>query len=640
MSGLERYAWQTAALVAVVFGLYFRFKGFNTWPLADDEYFVFRSAQFVLQSGLPEFPCGGYYTRGLLYQLFTIPLLQLNFSPESSLRLISIVSSLLVLPAAYLLSRSIAGYRFAAVVVIVLCLSAWEVEMARFGRMYAPFQAVFMWYIYHAYRLIADGDFKRWRWMLGLSVAGPLIWEGGIVLALCNFLPLILDRRNWMPRHLLGAASILIAAAGFLLVNFRYAGSAPFESATTAADPGASGAGAIGQFISALPAFFQIPEFAVVAGVIVAVLLIATIRILSRRGLTLQEGVVVIAVILCISAAQLLLASFIFVSALLADWVGRQTIRKYGIRALIVIVGLASLAWILLAALSDVPPSITTRLRSLVGFPDVLYMLVYPWLASLPVMSTILALTSAATFIAVIRRPSDEYKGVRLLLLIVLASIFLVSIVPTLYRETRYSFFVYPLLLALSGVAFNNTSLRPSASHFRRVASIVPVLLLLIFALSADFDIKHMMHIDGYTANFRVGYSDQKARHYYIRTDYRSAADFINTNATFSDTVVVTAVALTQYVREPDYVFMSRADPRARGQICPDGKHERWSGISLIGSVNELKRTIAATDAGSVWVVVDMHLAALAEWQELLRETGNRTPMYTSADDRIAIHRF
>ena len=88
----------------------------------------------------------------------TIPFLAIGISPEASLRFVTIVSNLGMLPAAYLLSRRLGGFRIAAATVTILALSTWEIEMARFGRMYAPFQAIFMWYLYHAYRLIETGD--------------------------------------------------------------------------------------------------------------------------------------------------------------------------------------------------------------------------------------------------------------------------------------------------------------------------------------------------------------------------------------------------------------------------------------------------------------------------------------------------
>ena len=52
-------------VAAVVFGLWGRFKGLGTWPLADDEYYMARAVQDILRVGLPEFECGGWYLRGL-----------------------------------------------------------------------------------------------------------------------------------------------------------------------------------------------------------------------------------------------------------------------------------------------------------------------------------------------------------------------------------------------------------------------------------------------------------------------------------------------------------------------------------------------------------------------------------------------
>jgi len=240
LTEFERRFWYMLAGSAVAIGIYFRFLGFSLWPLATDEYYIYRSMAFILDSGLPEFPCGGYYARGLLYQYVTVPLLAFGISPEVSLRLVAILSNLAMLPAAYLLSRRMGGLRVAAATVTILALSIWEIEMARFGRMYAPFQAIFLWYAYHAYCLIETGDHRRWRWLLGLSLAAPLVWEGGITLALLNFLPILMRRSLWRLAHLLTALAIFSASIAFLQIGFRYLGPASAQPPPIADLSGAS----------------------------------------------------------------------------------------------------------------------------------------------------------------------------------------------------------------------------------------------------------------------------------------------------------------------------------------------------------------------------------------------------------------
>jgi hypothetical protein len=58
-------------LPAALLALYARFAGLGTWPLAADEHYMGESVRFILGSGLPAFPCGGYYVRGLTPILFT-----------------------------------------------------------------------------------------------------------------------------------------------------------------------------------------------------------------------------------------------------------------------------------------------------------------------------------------------------------------------------------------------------------------------------------------------------------------------------------------------------------------------------------------------------------------------------------------
>jgi hypothetical protein len=212
--------------LAVAFGAYIRFKGLGQWPLTMDEYFIFRPVENILRHGVPAFECGGYYVRGILYQYAVAPLIAAGLGPEFSLRILALLSNLLAIPGIYLLGKRLSGSTVACASVILFSLSLWEIEFSRFGRMYASFQAVFVWYLVFLHRRVADEDETGARWMYLFSVLGIFLYEGGIFLALLNFTPLLF-RLNYAPikdllgKELLISAAILLLAIAYLTFNFR-----------------------------------------------------------------------------------------------------------------------------------------------------------------------------------------------------------------------------------------------------------------------------------------------------------------------------------------------------------------------------------------------------------------------------------
>ena len=133
-------------------------------------------------------------------------------SAELAPRLIAAISGLIVLPVAYVLGRGVRSPAVGALVVIILSLSVWQIEIGRFGQMYAPFQAVFVLYVVFFLRYTVQRDSRALWPMLILSLVGPLVWEGGVLLLLANLLPVFLQRgpealtkRDWT--YLAGAGS-------------------------------------------------------------------------------------------------------------------------------------------------------------------------------------------------------------------------------------------------------------------------------------------------------------------------------------------------------------------------------------------------------------------------------------------------
>src|SRR6201999_884044 len=66
----------------------------------------------------------------------------------------------------------------------VLALSVWEVEIGRFGRMYAPFQCLFLWYVVFFLQYVIDGRRRAAVPMVILSALGLAVWDGGILLVM------------------------------------------------------------------------------------------------------------------------------------------------------------------------------------------------------------------------------------------------------------------------------------------------------------------------------------------------------------------------------------------------------------------------------------------------------------------------
>jgi hypothetical protein len=123
-------------LVALALGVYARFRALDSAPLAIDEYFIARSVQNILaHGGLPAFDCGGFYARGLLLQYLAAPLVLMGVPLTEAPRIVAASSSLVALPAAYIIGRRLGGPALGWIAIILLSLSLWTVEMARFGRM-------------------------------------------------------------------------------------------------------------------------------------------------------------------------------------------------------------------------------------------------------------------------------------------------------------------------------------------------------------------------------------------------------------------------------------------------------------------------------------------------------------------------
>ena len=67
-----------------------------------------------------------------------------------------------------------------------------------------------------------------------------------------------------------------------------------------------------------------------------------------------------------------------------------------------------------------------------------------------------------------------------------------------------------------------------------------------------------MAHIDTYDENFRIGYDDSRARHYYPRFDFESPASFVNQHADSSSLVITTSVIVSHNLEMNSFAYLHK----------------------------------------------------------------------------------
>jgi hypothetical protein len=613
-SPARRYNILTLALtilaaLAVLGGIAARFKGLGTWSLAWDEYYLAQSIQYVLHTGLPRYPCGGLYSRGLLLQYIAALLQIAGLSAELAPRLIAALSSLLALIASFRIARRCGGTNVALLAVTLLALSVWEVEIARFGRMYAPFQAVFLWYVVFFLDYVVDRRTKALIPMLTLSVIGVLVWEGGALLALTNFLPPLLNGSGRITRqdmrYLLGVAVLFVPLYWFATADLRVLGTDNTLPADYQAPPDAPPLSPLDGAVSPWHFLTRHPIWLVGALVPLAALVFALRWLWNFR----DRPVAMLGLGLALAAAaiqQFFLCASVILLLLLMGLVqpkalGRRALPLHS--AIVVSLGFWTVFGLWTPDWHDPAGPLRSVLQlvyEFFSFPDFIRQVAVPWAHAVPRLAAALCVLLAAAIIRTIARNTDMRDNERMLLIILVTLLVAASAANTPRHETRYVFFLYPLALIVAITTIQELSKR--AELLAPVAT--AALCLGGFVLTEDFRPGHLIHIDSAEVNFRLGISSTEASQYPARGDIRGAARWLDSHvARGSDLVVNSFPGVDFYYPGADFFFMEFNDSRFEGWSCQSGSVDRWSNRPLLYSINMLDS--AARSHARVWLVIE-----------------------------------
>ena len=651
-------------LASCLLGIYARIVGLGQWPLAEDEYYFTTATLKSFEFGWPLFPCGGSYVRGLLLQYLSLIPLSMSNSIELSMRLIPSISSVLSIIPVYFIAKRFGGKTVAAMAIMFCMLSVWEIEFARFARMYSPFQLLFLVYFYFLIRLIDDKESKVKYYLYILSAVSIFVYEGAIFLIALNYLPFVMGalRIRW-----LDIVCLLVLPAIYLkymLTDFR---SSSVDNASekefVAQDVLVSQSqenidslvlnGARPQDSINLP--IQIPSFLgdllssnLVYMVLLCVLIFAGIYLFIKLVKSTDNSFIIYALCGLSFLAALLHAIFLWCCLLAilillypSVYIGvrssaKAIIKNTGLIVFQLVTFLILCVWVGLYISNF--EGLSEFSNYFLKYPDFYYKVARLWYGAMPVESiTIVFVVFAVCFLSLLQS-NKIGRNICLLSALVIILFLLVSILETTYAQLKYSFFIYPLILILFSASLYSLATK-------LVSSTEIQAIIIIFFVSGsllafeDFNLKHITSVQSLETNFRNNYEKPKYMQYYPRKDYRTPAEYINENRKKGDTVISIYVpVVAHYLSQLDYMFWDHNDDEFVVLSSCGGEKEFWTDAKLISDKQLLYEYLE--EAQNVWIInySDKRRAKDKDIEQYIREKYKNYLMYSNLDNTINVY--
>lgn len=641
-----------AVVLATLFGLYARFRGIGTWPLADDEYHTTESVGNILKHGLPAFECGGYYVRGILYQYL---LALLSFLPGTEqvtlFRSVTVLSNLLCLPPLYLMARRLGGSYVAMGAIVLFMLSVWEVEYARYIRMYAPFQAVFVWYLYFLFRILVDKDNSCFKWIYLLSIVSIFIYEAGIFLVLLNFFPVLSGKARMSVQRVLLPVIILASAYYLLTFNFMFDWADDYLSLGLAPRP-MPDVNTLGHLVipnAFLYALNDTPDwYGGFSLLLVALAGILYLLVRSRETHYSYKLIFTFWILLAVTNQYSLIIYSLAVFWLIG-WLGLNDIRGRDLMYLVVALLVTAAFWLIYALntsawhalfAAGVEDPLWKMLVMFLKYPNLLDKIFRPWMGGIPVTTSLSAILIVAG-VMVSGKDADpaarQYFRVLAALAIILGVLVGLTLQP--YNNSRYTFFMYPLIILL--VLYSISRIMNLLVSGKKARTWLFLLMTGSFvALADDYDFRHLAMVDSADINYRTVYNTQKTFHLFNRMDFRTPAEYVNERKGPDDIVIASVRPAHHYLDRLDYFYVDSRNRELPGIVACGGEKEIWTNARLL--YNEEMLTSVIDDSGrQVWLIIRSNeYPYIWKGEKLVGDTYSGMLVYKSIDDAVAVYRF
>jgi hypothetical protein len=435
-----------ASLLAAA--VFIRAPGLGKWCLTEDEYYFSQPVAFILEKGVPQFPSGGYYTRGFGLQYLTV-LPALVFKKwEFAVRIVPLLFGVLTVPMFFLLAS-----RFLRTAPAILCsgmllLSSWHIEFSRFARFYAPFQFLFLLFIYSIHEGYRDGTGRRGYRILAfaLGLLSITIDSYSIFLPLVLFsLIFLLDEIDWKT-----TLSIFLQAGILVVINLIYSGLDFGGPGLVNSLPPGTILEKTSPFLGSHPIVF--PNFELFQSIgISTIAVVGYLTLLVGAGYLLRkcfrhignswDGIALVLSLSLPLLHQYTLLAFLVALLLInkrSTWgIFKQNAPLWGIYW----IGTA-MYW---AAIAATTGNLDKILFILMGFPPIKHAIFLPFLNNVPLLGGFLLVTVIISAIHQMIRQQSWNR--RFVISVVLLLILIMPVFHTFQRSTRYIFFFFPLVL-------------------------------------------------------------------------------------------------------------------------------------------------------------------------------------------------
>jgi len=641
-------------IMIVIFGIMIRLKGLGKWPFGStDEYFMAKSVENILASGFPKFKLGGYYVRGLVNQYLSVVLILLGFKEEFALRFIPVIFNIMSIPALYFLSKKISKKVAVYFVIIFFVLSTWEVEFSRFARMYAPFQAIFIWYVFFFYKIIIEYNQKYWSPLYLLSFLSIFVYEGGIFLILLNFFSIIYHPIGFSKKVLIKRSivsfGLLIVAYSYLSFDFmgqRNISNLPNDLVLVHNSVGKL------EFPIILLKFFPNHPNWILIFLLLFVLSIIGIRFILKNTQFPLITKVIFILLLLLSLFNLFgLLALLILLFFSMNWIKLNDIKSKFFKFSLIIYFVNFIYWVVFGLYINDWHSSFDKFQSiqklkklllvLIDYPHVYNNIVEEYIEVMPIFIISISVIIGIGIYVAFKDKYANQKGFRIFLSLIVLHFIFIGILRTPYHSTRYTFFLYPLILIVFISSLEKIWYKFFCNLKRANLFFVFSILFFLF-ISEDINFNHLLNIDSREVNFRmdIGLNSPQAAHYIRRFDVRTPAKIVNQNMKTNDIIIITFLTAEYYLKRVDYIYYDYRRKEFRNYSRSHGNREVWTNAKLIWKESDLFKLLT-TSPNTIWLIsysVDYKNSSEAE-KKISQLFGSQN-YYTSLGKMVVVYKI